>query len=465
MRHDLSGAAVTVMGLGRFGGGVGVTRYCTACGARVLVTDLDQEDALSDSLEQIRDLIDAGIVTLRLGGHEQRDFVDADLVIANPAVPHPWSNQYLMAAEDAGVPITTEISLLVERLPDRRHVIGVTGTAGKSTTTAMTAHALRTCEPQQVVHVGGNLGGSLLGVEVGTHDRVVLELSSAMLYWIDRTARAADREPFTPHVAVMTGFEPNHLDWHESMAHYAQSKAFIFAGLEASDFAILASGEEIWREQIDLARCVEPPIESMGPELAALMQLPGEHNLRNAITAGVAGAALATGDVGEDAVRRFAWAAASFEGLPHRLQRVGSFHGVQMFNDSKSTTPSSTRLAVEAFPDPARVHLIIGGYDKQVDLRELVDVARRCGGVYTIGAVGPALAERTGGEHCGDLARAVARAAARVREGDVLLLSPGCASWDQFRNYEERGEQFAALAAERLGVRPSSEDPGGGSCR
>ena len=158
---QFAGRRITVMGLGRFGGGVGVTRWLCSQGASVTVTDLARQDELVEPVELIRSLIEAGQVTLRLGGHREEDFHSADLIVANPAVPRPWENRYLNAARNAGVPITTEIELLVHRLPNRARTIGVTGSVGKSTTTAMIHHILSRLTPP--AHLGGNLGGSLLG--------------------------------------------------------------------------------------------------------------------------------------------------------------------------------------------------------------------------------------------------------------------------------------------------------------
>ncbi len=183
MKIDPAGQRVTVMGLGRFGGGVGVTRWLVQHTARVLVTDLQPQEDLRESLAQLSPLIDDGSVQLRLGKHIQTDFTTCDLVVANPAVPVPWNNSFLKAGRGAGVPITTEIRLLVERL-NRQRVIGVTGTAGKSTTAAMTHHILT--EIGTASHLGGNIGGSLLNQlgESQLRDWIVLELSSAMLHWL-----------------------------------------------------------------------------------------------------------------------------------------------------------------------------------------------------------------------------------------------------------------------------------------
>ena len=157
MSGEFDGRRVTVMGLGRFGGGSGVARWLAGQGARVVATDLQTESQLGSSLDELADHIRRGAITLRLGGHEQRDFTDCDLVVVNPAVPAPWANPHLVAAR---APMTTEIRLLVERL-ERRRVIGVTGTAGKSTTAAMVHHVL--CGAGLTAHLGGNIGGTLLG--------------------------------------------------------------------------------------------------------------------------------------------------------------------------------------------------------------------------------------------------------------------------------------------------------------
>lgn len=401
------------MGLGRFGGGAGVTRWLAAQGASVLVTDLARPDDLAEALRGITDLVDAGSATLRLGGHDEADFRGADLVVANPAVPRPWENPMLAAASAAGVPLTTEIRLLVEHL-DRRRVIGVTGTAGKSTTSAMTHHVLKASGVP--CRLGGNIGGSLLPEvhAIGTGEWVVLELSSAMLHWL---------RGWSPGVAVLTNVEPNHLDWHGSFEHYARCKVQIFTDQRPGEAQL--RGDEVPRAAL--------------PELS----VPGEHNRRNARLALAAACAAVPG------LDRAAAAAAlaSFRGLPHRLEFVAESRGRRFYNDSKSTTPSATRLAVEALGDPGRVHLIVGGYDKQIDLAPLVVETRRVAGVYAIGQTGPRLAGAAGAgaDDCGTLDVAVERALSRMKPGDVLLLSPGCASWDQFENYEKRGEAFAAL--------------------
>lgn len=416
-----AGKRITVMGLGRFGGGAGVVRWLCSQGARVLLTDLQSENDLADSLKDINDLIQSDLFTLRSGEHREEDFTSkhCDLVIANPAVPKPWENRYLLAAQNSGVPITTEIRLTVERL-NRNRIIGVTGTAGKSTTAAMIHHVL-TCM-EQPTHLGGNIGGSLLDTldTIRDNDWIVLELSSAMLHWLDG---------WSPHIAVMTNISPNHLDWHGSFEHYKQSKENVFRHQQQGDHAL--RGDEC---------------NDCKPRAHPLpLKIPGAHNQSNACLA-LAAIKCATQVPTHETARYLA----DFPGLPHRLQLVAEHDGMHFYNDSKSTTPEATVLAVKAFDDPARIHLIVGGYDKGVDLSPIAKLADVIAGLYTIGATGQKLASLASRAECCDtLDEAVRRACSQMRPGDTLLLSPGCASWDQFTNYEQRGEAFMRLTESR----------------
>lgn len=434
--HDrLSGRRITVMGLGRFGGGLGVTLYLASHGAHVLVTDTEPASRLNDPLAALEPLVRDGAVTLRLGGHCEADFRQADLVVANPAVPRPWQNPYLRAAVEAGVPVTTEIGLLCGRIRDWSRVLGVTGSAGKSTTTSMIGAAL-TALGERVL-IGGNLGGSLLsladGLDAPAPPWLVLELSSAMLHWLG---------PIGPHAAVVTNFSPNHLDWHAELDHYRACKQNLLAGMAPGASAVLGASVQNWTIPGGVARVAVGPPNAEG--LPAL-RVPGAHNRLNAAMA-IAAVRAALPEAPAAAV---APALAAFGGLAHRLEHVTDHNGVRCYNDSKSTTPESCLLAIDAFaPDQSRVHLIAGGYDKGSDLSPVARLADRVAGVYAIGATGPALAATAARVTlCGTLERAVEAAFARACPGDVLLLSPACASWDQFENFEKRGEAFRKLVA------------------
>ena len=458
---DLAGKRVTVMGLGRFGGGIGVTRWLAGRGADVLVTDLEPATELTSSIEKIQDLIDRGSVTLRLGEHNVSDFTTSDLVVANPAVPRPWENRFLRAAEAAGKPITTEMTLLIDHLPPalRERTVGITGSVGKSTTTAMIHHALGAAVGQDAgragerVALGGNIGGSLLP-ELETFDErtwLVLEISSAMLYWLERTLERT----WSPRVGVFTNLSPNHIDWHGDLEHYTRCKLALFSHQRPQDFAVL--GENVWSFA---GRSKGRTIRIDPAQFTGELKVPGAHNRVNAAAALAACRALCPDAKPET----LAAALASFPGLAHRLQLAyehrprGGGATLRFYNDSKSTTPESALKAIEAvasMPGVSRrqVHLIAGGYDKGSDLTPVAEAGAELGGLYTIGATGPkiaAIAGEIGGEarlayDCGTLENAVTRAVGRMAPGDVLLLSPGCASWDQFTNFEERGELFIQL--------------------
>lgn len=432
-----AGKRVTVMGIGHFGGGTSTIRWLASLGADVLATDMSTADRLADQLSALQPLIEKGHVKLALGAHNVSDFTTADLVIVNPAVPKPWENRFLRAASAAGVPITTEINLVVQRLPRRENIVGITGSAGKSTTSAMIHHILATTGRR--AFFGGNIGGSLLD-QVSSIDRsslIVLELSSAMLHWL---------HGWSPRIAVVTNLAENHIDWHGTFDHYRESKRAIIANQRHGDAAILGPGLHGWHTAPGVCRILMRDAHQVGD-----IALPGAHNRRNAAVAVAAAIALdPTLDhtTAESAVRTFA-------GLPHRLERVGTWNGLTFFNDSKSTTPASTLLALEAVGESGlgNIHLIAGGYDKGSDLTPIGALAPRLAGLYTIGATGPAIAAvatstpEGASRHtpCETLDRAVNAAIANMKQGDILLLSTACASWGQFTNYEARGKLFSDL--------------------
>jgi UDP-N-acetylmuramoylalanine--D-glutamate ligase len=476
MIQDFKDKRVTVMGLGRFGGGVGVTRWLAQNGAKVLATDNAPPGKLQPALEQIADLD----IELRLGEHRESDFRETDLVVVSPAVPE--SNRYLRAAREAGVEITTEINLFVERCPAR--CVGVTGSVGKSTVTAMIGHVLERTLLDRRVWVGGNVGVSLLENlnEIGREDLVVLELSS---FQLARTPAVR----WSPHVAVITNISPNHLDWHGDFAAYVAAKLEIVRFQDPQGDAIVIGDHEnlrehlaeharspdkksrglrparscdkksrglqparchdseprnIWRYALDndtpIAICDDQRIRWEGVELA----IPGRHNRENAAAALTVAHVLGVGS------EQAAGALATFEGLEHRLQRVAVRDGVTYYNDSKSTTPEAAITAMNAIEGPLLI--ILGGYDKGSNLTPAAEVAaRRARFAACIGKTGATFVEaiRSAGgqaELFTSLSSAVAACRGRAEPGDAILLSPACASWDMFADYRVRGEEFTRLA-------------------
>ncbi len=437
---------VTVMGLGRFGGGVGVTRWLAQNGARVLATDNAAPDKLQPALEQVGDID----VELRLGEHRESDFRNTDLVVVSPAVPD--SNKYLQAARDAGVEITTEINLFVERCPAR--CVGITGSVGKSTITAMIGHVLERTLPDRRVWVGGNVGVSLLEnlTEMRRDDLVVLELSS---FQLARTPAVR----WSPHVAVITNISPNHLDWHGDFAAYVAAKLEIIRFQDPTRDAVVIGDHENLRAELQRARGNiadvwrygldnDTPIAIRDDQRVrwepVQLAILGRHNRENAAAALTVAQALGVG------AEQASAALATFAGLEHRLQRVGVRDGVSYYNDSKSTTPEAAITAMNAIDGPLLI--ILGGYDKGSDLTAAAEVAaRRTRFAACIGKTGPTFVEairNAGGqaELFADLPAAVVACRARAKPGDAVLLSPACASWDMFPDYRVRGDEFARLA-------------------
>lgn len=429
--EDLHGRRVTVLGLGRFGGGVGVTRWLVGQGAIVTVSDSASPETLAASVEQL-----AGLdVTLHLGGHDHADVTGADLLVVNPAVPP--DAPMVLSAEKAGVPWTTEINLFLQRCPCRW--VGITGSVGKSTTTAMTGAIL---ERRLTTHVGGNIGVSLLNSlpEMGASDIAVLELSSFQLESLPKVG-------ISPAVALVTNLSPNHLDRHGDMDRYAAAKKNLFRFQNANDVLILNREDESLRDWAPEAPGRVEWFDSAGEPFA--LGVPGEHNQLNAQAAWAIARCL--GVSREDAAKGLDL----FEGLPHRLQRVAWRRGVTYYNDSKCTTPRGAIVALQAF-EPRSAVMIVGGYDKGVPFDELAaELAARAKAVLAIGetaeSIAAAVEETRNDQHqprvvvCGDLAEAVRQADTIATPGDTVLLSPACASYDQFTNYEQRGERFVQL--------------------
>jgi UDP-N-acetylmuramoylalanine--D-glutamate ligase len=432
--QDVRNQRVTVAGLGRFGGGIAVARWLVGQGATVLVTDQASRDKLGGSAAKL----DGLPIEFRLGEQREEDFTRADLVVASPALSP--SNTLLKAARAAGVPVTTEIRLFAERCPAT--VVGVTGTKGKSTTTAMLGEILR--GGGLVTWVGGNIGGSLLADlgRIDTRDVVVLELSSFMLEYLGEMH-------WSPHVALVTMISQDHLDWHGSPAAYLEAKRNLVRHQRPDDFAVLCEDDPAAMSfrQHTKAKVVRYGVSGRRPfELL----VPGRHNQLNAQGAFAAASLLGVDwDTAQAALR-------VFRGLPHRLQLVHeSRAGVRYYNDSIATVPEAAVAALDSFP-PKRVIQIVGGHDKGLPLTAMCNaLVERAKAVLCIGATGKKIADvmaqaaHQGGAavyDCGDLPTAMKLARSMANNGDVVLLSTGCASYDQFVNFEQRGEMFAGLA-------------------
>jgi UDP-N-acetylmuramoylalanine--D-glutamate ligase len=342
-------------------------------------------------------------------------------VVKSPGVPQ--EAPVIQAARGRGIDVIGELELAWRLLPNP--VVAVTGTNGKTTTTELLGAIWRAAG--RPVAVAGNVGtalSSLVG-EVGDDTTIVLEASSFQL---------EDTAQFAPDVAVLLNLQEDHLDRHGTFDAYREAKLRIFANQVGDDVAVVPPGIDVDTD----ARVVHPdPLDPAG------VRLRGPHNVENAQMAATAARAMGIPD---DAVRR---ALATFTGVPHRLEEVAERDGVLYVNDSKATNVASATVGIEAFD--GGVHVILGGSLKGGGFTGLRSaVSSRVRAAYLIGTAADRIASDLEGTvplvRSGDLARAVADARAAAQPGDVVLLSPACASYDQFRDYEQRGDAFRQLA-------------------
>jgi UDP-N-acetylmuramoylalanine--D-glutamate ligase len=444
-RRWLRGRTVAVVGLAR--SGVAAARLLSALGARVLASDAAPADALSP---EARALGQAAGVRLWTGGHPAEAFAGADLVVVSPGVP--LEGPALTAAR--GLPVLGELELAWRVMESE--VVAITGTNGKTTTTALTGEILR-AQPRPV-RVGGNIGTPLAGFALDC-PREALVVAEASSFQLDTTQR------FRPRVAAVLNVTPDHLDRHGSFERYVEAKARILANQAADDCAVLnaddpvaaglaprARGRVLWFRR---SRPVEPGVfveagwvtarlEGGARPVCPVAEIPlrGAHNVENVLAA--TACALELG-LPPEAIRR---AVAGFAGVAHRIERVGERGRVSFYNDSKGTNVASTIRALESFTEP--LVLVAGGLGKGQDFAPLGAAARgRVRRAVLLGADRARLAQALEAAgvpvaEAGSMDEAVRAAAAAARAGDVVLLSPACASFDMFRDYEHRGEVFKA---------------------
>ncbi|MFZ3215499.1 MAG: UDP-N-acetylmuramoyl-L-alanine--D-glutamate ligase [Candidatus Acidiferrales bacterium] len=453
---DLAGKRVLVVGLARTG--VVTSLFSAGYGAVVTATDERPESELATSAAQLR----AAGVALELGGHLAASFLEQDLIVVSPGVPAKLPPLELARAR--GIPVWSEIELAWRFL--RGKLVAITGSNGKTTTTALVAHILQTSNIPTLV--GGNIGTPLLAlVETSTDQAVtVAEISSFQLETIDK---------FRPEIGVLLNLTPDHLDRHGTFEEYARAKVRMFENQLERDMAVLnADDPEITKRMPTkphifwfsrqkrvatgaFLRDNEIIFRHEGAEtpLARRDQIPlrGEHNVENVLAAcaaaylaGATPAAIASG-------------VKSFRGVEHRLEFAGEISGVQFYNDSKATNVDAALKALEAFPGPLLV--ILGGKDKgspYTPLRELLHERARV--ALLIGEAAPKIAADLEGavaiRQAGTLEQALQLALEAAQPGDTVLLAPACSSFDQFENYEQRGRAFKDLVVQRATQSASS---------
>lgn len=428
------------MGLGLLGRGLGDTLFLIRSGARVTVTDLKNEHELAPSVEKLRGLP----VKLKLGGHDEEDFSSADMILRNADVPR--SSRFLAIAREHGVPVEMDESLFCKHF--QGEVVGITGTRGK-TTTSMLVHRILSSY-RSGVFLGGNIMGHAtlpLLETVGPDATVVLELSSWQLQGFHDSR-------ISPTASIFTNIYPDHLNRYAGMEDYIQDKKAIYLYQEDGDFCVFNGEQE---ETLGLAH--EAPA---GRDFFTIddvprhwrIRLPGRHNVQN-----VAAAARLASVMGvpQDVIRT---AVEEFTGVEHRLEWLGEKDGVAFVNDSTSTTPVAGCAALDSLPG-RRILLLAGGADKKLDLTPFAAAASAkaarialLDGTATDSLHQAIIAEGGRDKIAGrfdTLKEAVYALAEKATAGDLVLLSPGCASFGMFHNEFDRGLQFKQIVKEIIG--------------
>lgn len=428
-----------VVGLGT--SGVAAARLLAQEGWRVTANDRSMADALGDRLAQLP----KGAQTV-LGGHPRGLVEGMTLVVVSPGVP--WDLGLLAAAREQGIEVIAEVELAYRFLA--APVVGITGSNGKTTTTALLGEIVKAAGWRTAV--GGNIGTPACELaREADWDTVVLELSSFQLEGCTS---------LRPRVGALLNLSPDHLDRHPTLADYLAAKARLFAWQRPDDWAVLNRDDAPLHGLATPSRqtffsLADPSAEAHlaegmlvldGKPLMPRADLPllGDHNVANALAAALCAARLG---VPRAAIAR---ALASFSGLPHRHQLVAEGRGLRFVDDSKGTNIGATAAGLAGYP-PGSIHLILGGLGKGQRFAELAPaVAGRVARAYLIGTAADEIAAALHGvvpcEPCGTLQVAIERACALALPGDTVLLSPACASFDQFANYADRGDQFARLA-------------------
>ena len=442
---DLTGKRVLVVGLGK--SGVASALFLKAHGARVTVSDTKTGDELHS---EIPVLLDHGI-TVETGGHGERTFRGQDLIVVSPGIP--LDAPALVQARALGGSVIGEIELAARFLPGP--IVAITGSNGKTTTTTLTGEIMTAAGLPALV--GGNIGTPAIALaERATPQSViVLEVSSFQLETI---------HSFRPKVAVILNVTPDHLDRHRTFEAYVDAKARILENQQSTDLAVLNADDPtcvamaartkarvFWfsrqKEVQQGAWVLDGNIlfrdGAQQREIMLVSEIPlkGAHNLENVLAAVCAGALMAC------APEKIRQAVREFKAVEHRLEYVATIRGVDYYNDSKATNVDATIKAMESFP--ANIHLILGGKDKGSDYTLLNDLLRQRGKrVYTIGAAAAKIESQIKGVevvHADTLENALRKANAVAEPGDVVLLAPACASFDQFKNYEQRGQVFKEI--------------------
>ena len=463
--RDWKGKLIVIVGAARQG--LALARYLLLHGAQVRLTDRQPASALAAAQEALADLVDAGLpLTWVCGGHPLDLLDGADVVCVSGGVP--LNLPLLVAARERHIPLTNDSQIFMQAVPCK--VIGITGSAGKTTTTTLVGRIAQAGYSTGRVWVGGNIGSPLISVldEMSSADLAVVEFSSFQLELMD----------CSPDIAVVLNITPNHLDRHGSMEAYAAAKARLLQFQDEQGLVVLGRDDPgAWalhsmaRGQVfsfGLSPLPDGQLGAFADQSAVYLRLPavastalqpvavlqrsqialrGEHNLLNVMAAcAVAGAAGLPLEAIQKGIQ-------GFGGVPHRLEFVRSWGGADWYNDSIATAPERAMADIRSFDEP--LVLLAGGRDKDLPWEDFAAlVHRRVDHLIVFGEAAPKILRAVGDSgqptitRCNGLQEAVRAAAQIVQPGDVVLLAPGGTSFDEFKDFEERGRYFAQWVRE-----------------
>ncbi|MBU1026217.1 MAG: UDP-N-acetylmuramoyl-L-alanine--D-glutamate ligase [Candidatus Margulisbacteria bacterium] len=425
---------VSVFGLAK--SGIAAAKRLAKLGARVLVTEIKPAEQVDPSI--VKELQDMG-VDLELGGHSPAAIEKAELIVVSPDVH--LDIPILEQAKQKGIPIISEIELAYQLL--KKPLIAVTGTNGKTTVTTLIGEMLKAGGKK--VAVAGNIGTPLISVDDSSLDYLVAEISS---YQLETTV------DFRPWISVILNIQPDHLERHKTMAEYIKQKQRIFKNQTSSDYLIYNQDDP---QVVKMVKGAKSKLIGFSKKKAKLLglapskiKIPGEHNLENSLAAANAA------DLCSINKETIAQTLRAFPGVEHRIEFVAEKNGVSFYNDSKATNPASTIVAIKTFFGQGII-LILGGKDKGVSLVEMIKlIKKKVKNVILLGEAAQRFEQelRKAGYNNIHLAKsledAVTLSLSLAKKGDIVLLSPACASFDMFKNFEERGKRFKEICASKL---------------
>lgn len=458
---DFKNKKITVMGLGLYkeGSGISATRFLLSAGAKVTVTDLKTKEELADQIKRLGKL--SQNVRFVLGEHQESDFQNVDMIIKNPAIPR--RSKYLEIARKNNIPIETDISLFF-KLVNRQQIIGITGTRGKSTTTTLIYEILLAAKKRAII--GGNITKSPLVQlsKMKNNGLAVLELSSWLL-------ESLEDAKLSPHIAVFTNIYPDHLNTYLDIYDYAAAKENIFKWQNSQDYVVLnfdnkftkkmgtyVPSKRFWFSLGDFKeengsfvknKNIYFRIDGQEKKILSIsdIKIPGEHNIVN-----VLGAVCVAGILGikPNVIRQ---AIRNFSGVPNRLELLREINGVKYYNDTTSTTPEAGLAGLKALgSNKKNIVLIAGGADKGLDFKDwILEIESKAKHLVLFSGTGTDRIlkliknKKINFTIAGSMVEAVGLAKSFAKTGDIVLLSPACASFGMFKNEFDRGDQYNAI--------------------